>query len=64
MYSLKNKIKYLVVFLMLISCVEPFEIKTIDFESALVVEATITDELKNHVVKLSRAFKLEEDEVS
>ena len=64
MSFLKSKISYLI-FVLIVSfcansCVEPFEIKTIAFESALVVEATLSDELKKHEIKLSRTFKLEE----
>ena len=43
----------------LFGCVEEFEPETITFESALVVEATITDELKTQEVKLSRTFEFE-----
>lgn len=41
------------------SCVEPFEPEIVNFESALVVEATITDENKLQEVLLSRAFPLD-----
>jgi len=40
-------------------CTEPYEIETIDFESVLVVESTLTDELKTQEVKLSRTSTLE-----
>ena len=50
-------------FTLFTSCVEPFEIKTTSFESALVVEATLTNELKNQTVKISRTFRLEESGV-
>lgn len=43
------------------SCIDPFEPETISFESALVVEATITDELKTQEVFLSRTFEFEAD---
>jgi len=43
------------------SCVEPFEIKTITFEDALVIEATITNELKHQEINLTRTFQFEED---
>ena len=43
------------------SCIDPFEPETIDFESALVVEATITDELKSQEIFLSRTFEFEDD---
>ena len=42
-----------------ISCVEPFEPQIINFESALVVEATLTDENKLQEVYLSRTFPLD-----
>ena len=45
------------------SCVEPFEIKSITYESALVIEATITNEYKYHEIILSRTFKIEENGV-
>ena len=40
-------------------CTEPYEIKSIDFESVLVVESTLTNELKTQEVKLSRTSTLE-----
>jgi len=39
------------------SCIEPFEFETIDFEDTLVIEATITNELKYHEINLTRTFK-------
>jgi len=42
-------------------CLEPFEPETITFESALVIEATITNEMKQHQVQLSRSYALEEE---
>ena len=44
---------------MLYGCVDPFEPETVTFESALVVEATITDELGTQEVFLSRTFEFE-----
>lgn len=45
--------------LLQIGCTEPFEIKTIGFQNILVVESTITNEMKKQVVKLSRTTTLE-----
>ncbi|MGO3182899.1 MAG: DUF4249 domain-containing protein [Aequorivita sp.] len=45
------------------SCTEPYEIETVDYESVLVVESTITDVMKPQVVKLSRTSTLENSEV-
>jgi len=37
-------------------CLEVFEPETVTFESAIVIEATITNEMKQHEVKLSRTY--------
>ncbi len=42
-------------------CVEPFEFETETFENALVVEASLTNKTKRHLVKLSRTFRFEEE---
>ena len=42
-------------------CIEPIDLTTETFESALVVEATITDDLQEQELTLSRTFRLEED---
>jgi Domain of unknown function (DUF4249) len=62
---MKNKIIHHFIWFVIIgfltnSCVESFEIKTDVFESAIVIEATITNEFKFQEVKLSRTFKFEE----
>ena len=44
-----------------ISCREAFELQTENFESVLVVETTITNELKYQNIKLSRTYPLEEN---
>lgn len=44
-------------------CTEPYEIETVNFESVLVVESTITNEFKPQIVKLSRTSKLENPEI-
>ncbi len=41
-------------------CVESFDVKTETFEEALVVDATITNELKEQEIVLGRSFLLEE----
>ncbi len=46
---------------LLSGCVETFEPQTLTFENALVVEASITNEMKEQEIKLSRAFAFEED---
>lgn len=47
--------------LLLLGCTEPYALQTETFESALVIEATITDEYKFQEIKLSRTYRLEED---
>ncbi|MFS4491685.1 DUF4249 domain-containing protein [Maribacter sp. 2308TA10-17] len=50
------------VFCVLGSCIEPFEFQTETetFEDALVIEASLTNEMKQHKVKLSRALRFED----
>ena len=43
------------------ACVEEFEFGTQNFEDILVVESTITNELKFQEVSVSRTFRLEQD---
>lgn len=45
------------------ACTEPYEIETVDYEKVLVVESTITNELKPQIVKLSRTSTLENSEI-
>lgn len=53
---------YLVVMSMIaVSCVEEILLETESFESVLVVEATITNELIHQEIKLSRSYDLGED---
>lgn len=44
-----------------ISCIEEIDFETETFESALVIEATITNEMKVQEIVLSRTFRFEED---
>jgi len=48
--------------LLVFNCREEIELETQDFESVLVVESTITNELKKQEVKLSRTYLLSENE--
>ncbi|HSD14681.1 MAG TPA: DUF4249 domain-containing protein, partial [Flavobacterium sp.] len=43
------------------SCTEPYQIETNTFEEAIVIEATITNELKKQQVKVSKTYRLEEN---
>ncbi|WP_262420361.1 DUF4249 domain-containing protein [Flagellimonas meishanensis] len=46
---------------MLCGCIEPFEATFIDFESVLVVDATLTNEIKQQQIILTRTYELEAD---
>ncbi|WP_397446943.1 DUF4249 domain-containing protein [Polaribacter sp. R77954] len=50
-------------FLIIFSCVEPIEIENLSFDNLLVVEASITNQLKKHHVQLSRTFQLNDDSI-
>lgn len=54
---------YALIFLAFNSCIEPFDYKTLTFESALVVEASISSENKRQTIKLSRTFKIENSDM-
>jgi len=43
------------------SCTTPYNYKTTEFENAIVVEATITNELKKQEIKLSRTYRFEDE---
>ena len=43
------------------SCTTPYAYQTNSFENAIVIEATITNELKKQEIKLSRTYRFEED---
>lgn len=47
-------------FLFLYGCIEPYALQTNTFEEALVIEATITNEVKKQEIKISKTYKLEE----
>ncbi|MDC8000552.1 DUF4249 domain-containing protein [Aequorivita todarodis] len=63
---MKTKILYIAfvsIFFFQMGCTEPYEIETVDYENVLVVESTITDEVKPQIVKLSRTSSLENTDV-
>jgi len=53
-----NNILFYSLFLALAACTEPYPIATLEFDDLLVVESTITNELKRQLVKLSRTSGL------
>lgn len=44
------------------SCTEPYALQSNTFEDVLVIEATVTNELKKQEIKITRTFQLEEKE--
>jgi hypothetical protein len=50
-----------ILYLILSSCTEQYALQTNTFENALVVEATITNELKKQEIKITRTYRLEEE---
>ncbi|MDC6364839.1 MULTISPECIES: DUF4249 domain-containing protein [Flavobacteriaceae] len=53
------KVLALLMTLVIGGCIEPFDVTFEDFESALVIEATITDEMVQQKVFLSRTYEFE-----
>lgn len=62
MKKMKKTVVLLFVLITAISCTDPYALQTNTFEDALVIEATITNELKKQEIKISRTFRLEEEE--
>lgn len=60
MKKLKQHFIYLVfINLLFNSCIEPITLETTTFEDSIVIEAVITNELKNHEINITRTFQLE-----
>ncbi len=47
--------------MILFGCTEPYVLQTSNFEEALVIEATLTNEFKKQQIKLSKTYRLEEN---
>ena len=52
------RLPFLLLLIGLMTCTDPFLIKDLDVERILVVEATLTDEVKRQAIKLSRTIGL------
>lgn len=57
-----NKILVLFLALLATSCVDPYQLETTNFEEALVIEATLTNQLKYQQVKITKTYKLEQSQ--
>ena len=44
------------------SCVDPINIETTTFDDAIVIEALITNELKQHEINITRTYRLEQNQ--
>ncbi len=53
-------ITWMLISFFVLNCTEPLNLNSIAFENLLVIEAIITDEVKQHEINLSRTFSLEE----
>ncbi len=63
---MKSKILYIAFLIVLFfhtACTEPYEIEVVGYENVLVVESTITNEMRPQIVKLSRTSSLENTDV-
>ena len=57
------KVGSVLLFALVLACVEPYEPKTETFESTLIVEGMLTDEFKNQEITLSKSYPLEQDTI-
>ncbi|MEC4003066.1 DUF4249 domain-containing protein [Flavobacterium sp. SUN052] len=55
------QILLLLVFTIFISCTDPYTLRTNNYEEALVIEATITNELKHQEIKITKTYRLEQN---
>ncbi|MEW7291509.1 DUF4249 domain-containing protein [Aquimarina sp. 2304DJ70-9] len=58
--KIANILILLLISSMMSQCVDPFEIETESFESILIINTTMTDEVKHQKVLLSRTFRFED----
>ena len=59
---MKKTVLLILIVITTLSCTEPYALQSNTFEDLLVIEATITNELKKQEIKISRTFQLEEKE--
>ncbi|UII79366.1 DUF4249 domain-containing protein [Flagellimonas sp. CMM7] len=57
----KNRFLVVLAGVLLYGCIDPFDAVFVDFESAVVIEATITDEMKQQQIFLSRSYEFEDE---
>lgn len=59
---MKKTLYLLVTLIITISCTDPYVLQSETYEDVIVIEATITNELKKQEIKISRSYRLEEKE--
>jgi len=62
-YNLKHIVLLLLLVTIFSSCTETYPLLTNTYEEAIVVEATLTNELKNQEIKISKTARFEDDGV-
>ncbi|WP_350285655.1 DUF4249 domain-containing protein [uncultured Croceitalea sp.] len=60
---LKKSVLLIFVGICTVTCTEPFEVELDDFENILVIEASITDEMKRQEIFISRTYTTDEEVV-
>ena len=60
-HTLKNIILFLVLAFTLNSCTETYILQTNTYEEAIVIEATLTNEIKKQEIKITKTAKFEDD---
>jgi len=61
---MKQLLKSILFLLLVTSCTEPYALQSEDFEEALVVEATLTNEFKKQEISISKTYPLESIQAS
>ena len=63
-FKIGYRLLLFVISISIMGCIEPFEAETESFESVLVIEASLTNEVKHHEIDLKRTYTFEENEPS
>ncbi len=64
MSRIKKAFSVLTIIAIICSCVEPIEIENIYHEDLLVIEASLNNELKHHIITLSRTTQLKKSNIN
>ena len=50
-----------ILYFLFVGCTDPYILKTNNYDEALVIEATLTNELKHQEIKLTKTYRLEQN---